>query len=216
MRLRRSAFAHVLKLGSGRSLLVHAVSQLRLAVDDDAAALLDAFAEPRELPGAFAALSANFRQEPRVLAGAVAALMERGFLTEHEPETEAAGFASALAETGARDPAAQLDKYRLGRREGALDYWAAHETRPLTALAAGGPRLDVALIGDCDVQMEAEFLRSRPAPEATSLCRRDLPRRSGPRRRASLRRHRRRRVARARRRCSKTGPAIISPRSAGC
>ena len=159
MLLRRSAFTHILKLSPGRALLVHAVSQIRLAVDDDAAALLEAFAEPIELPGDFAALAMRFQQEPRVLAGAVAALLERGFLTEHDVETEAAAFARELSQTGARDPAAQLDKYRLGRRDGALDYWAARETRPLAALAANGPRLDVALIGDCDVQMEAEFLR---------------------------------------------------------
>ena len=101
MLLRRSAFTHILKLSPGRALLVHAVSQIRLAVDDDAAALLEAFAEPIELPGDFAALAMRFQQEPRVLAGAVAALLERGFLTEHDVETEAAAFARELSQTGA-------------------------------------------------------------------------------------------------------------------
>jgi FkbH-like protein len=159
MLLRRSAFAHVLKLAPGRALLIHAVSQMRLAVDDSAAALLDAFATPRDLPADFAALAEQFGQEPGTLAGAVAALWERGFLTECDPLSEAAAFAHDLAQTGARDPAAQLDKYRLARREGAQDYWAASATRKLGDLAAKGRRLDVALIGDCDVQMEAEYLR---------------------------------------------------------
>ena len=159
MLLRRSAFAHVLPLAPGRALLVHAVSQMRLAVDDEAAALLDAFASPRELPADLGVLAARFGQEPRTLAGAVGALLERGFLTELEPQSETAAFARELGQTGARDPAAMLDKYRNRRREGALDYWAAQETRPLGRLAETGRRLDAALIGDCDVQMEAEYLR---------------------------------------------------------
>jgi FkbH-like protein len=169
MLLRRSAFVHALKLGAGRALLVHAVSQMRLAVDDDAAALLDAFATPRDLPADFAALAERFGQPPMTLAGAVAALMERGFLTESDPAAEAQAFARDLAETGARDPAAQLDKYRLRRREGALEYWAARETRPLVALAARGRRLDIALIGDCDAQMEAEYLRIEAAGRGLDL-----------------------------------------------
>jgi FkbH-like protein len=158
MLLRRSAFVHVLPLEAGRSLVVHAVSQMRLAIDDDAAALLDAFAVPRELPAELDALAAQFRQPPRILAGAIAALVERGFLTERAPERESAALARELSETGARDPAAMLDKYRARRREGAQDYWAAKETRPLSGLAQAGRRLDLALIGDCDVQMEAEYL----------------------------------------------------------
>ncbi len=159
MLLRRSAFAHVLPLGPGRALLIHAVSQMRLAVDDAAAALLDAFSSPRELPVEFAALGETFGFDIQTLAGAVAALMERGFLTECEPANEAAAFAQDLNQSGARDPAAMLDKYRARLREGAQDYWAARETRPLAQLATQGRRLDVALIGDCDVQMEAEYLR---------------------------------------------------------
>ena len=158
MLLRRSAFVHVLPLGPGRLLIVHAVSQLRLAVDDEAAALLDAFANPCELPAELASLAARFGQEPRTLAGAIAALVERGFLTEHDSAAEASAFARELSQTGARDPAALLDRYRERRHEGARAYWAAQETRPLASLAASGRRLDVALIGDCDVQMEAEYL----------------------------------------------------------
>ena len=112
MLLRRSAFVHVLPLAPGRSLIVHAVSPLRLAVDDDAAALLDAFARPRELPADLASLCERFGQEPRALAGAVAALVERGFLTELDAEAEAVALARELNETGARDPAAMLDRFR--------------------------------------------------------------------------------------------------------
>ena len=159
MLLRRSAYAHSLTLAPGRVLLVHALSQMRLALDERALALCDAFAIPRRMPDDMAALAAGFGEAPRVLAGAVAALMERGFVTEAEPAAEAAAFADQLNAQGARDPAALLDRFRAQTREGAQDYWAAHETRSLQSLAPAGQRLDVALIGDCDVQMEAEYLR---------------------------------------------------------
>ena len=159
MLLRRSAFAHVLPLAPGRFLLVHALSHLRLALDEPAVALFEAFAAPRRMPQDMAALAAAFGEAPRTLAGAVAALLERGFLTEHEPAAEAAAFAQALGDNGARDPGAALDQRRAQLKEGAQDYWAAHETRSLQTLAPAGRRVDVALIGDCDVQMEAEFLR---------------------------------------------------------
>jgi len=159
MLLRRSAFSHLLPLGRNRALILHAVSQLRVAVDDEAAALFDAFATPRRLPDDFAELSARFGYDRRMLAGAIASLTERGFLTEQLPEEEAATLARELGDLGARDPGDLIDKYRRGRRDGALDYWAASETRPLGELAAPARRLAVALIGDCDLQMEAEYLR---------------------------------------------------------
>ena len=159
MQLRRSAFAHVLTLAPGRLLLIHALSQLRLALDERAVALLDAFATPLNMPDDMRALATTFGEDPRTLAGAVAALMERGFLTEADPAAEAAAFAAALGDNGARDPGAQLDQFRAQAREGAQDYWAAHQTRSLQKLGQTGQRLDVALIGDCDVQMETEYLR---------------------------------------------------------
>ena len=159
MLLRRSAYAHALTLAPGRVLIVHALSQMRLALDERALALFEAFTIPRKMPDDMAVLAAGFGEAPRVLAGAVAALMERGFITEADPAVEATAFARALGDNGARDPAAMLDRYRAGAREGAQDYWAAHETRSLQSLAPAGRRLDVALIGDCDVQMEAEYLR---------------------------------------------------------
>src|SRR5580704_1632973 len=137
MLLRRSAFSHLLPLGRNRALILHAVSQLRVAVDDEAAALFAAFATPRRLPDDFAELSARFQYDRRLLAGAIASLTERGFLTEQLPEEEAATFAREL---GARDPCDLIDKYRRARRDGALDYWASRETRPLDELAAPARR----------------------------------------------------------------------------
>ncbi len=159
MHLRRSAYAHVLPLAPGRVLLVHALSQMRLALDERAVALFEAFAAPRKMPDDMPALAVEFGESARTLAGAVAALMERGFLTEADPAAETAAFARVLGDNGARDPAAVLDRHRASVREGARDYWAAHETRSLQSLAPAGRRLDVALFGDCDMQMEAERLR---------------------------------------------------------
>ncbi len=156
--LRCSSFAHVLALGPGRVLVLHAISSMRLAVDPEVAALFDLFAEPRELPRDFPELSRRTGYDVATLAGCIAALMERGFLTDQSPGVEADAQARALAETGARDPAEMLETYRRGRREGALDYWAARQTRGLADLAAPRRRLEIALLADCDLQMEAEFL----------------------------------------------------------
>ena len=78
-------------------------------------------------------------------------------LSEKSPEEEAAEIGSHLLETAGRDPGEMLDRFRRDRAEGAAPYWAASATRSLGDLATRRRRLDVALLADCDLQMEAEF-----------------------------------------------------------
>jgi FkbH-like protein len=158
MLLRRSAFTHVVELGGGRALILHAVTHVRLAIDEDVRRLVEAFRAPRDLPDDFAALSQLTGHDPPTLAGCLAALIERGFLTELTPEAEAREIAAGLRRTGARDPTEMLEKLRRERRDGAADYWASTTTRTARDLAAPRRRLEVALLADCDLQMEAEFL----------------------------------------------------------
>jgi len=159
MILRRSHFAHLLRLAPGRSLVFHAVTQLRMAIDDDVVALLAAFETPRALPEEGQAIALSLGVAMPALAGAVAALFERGFLTDKSVEDERAGFAAALDQTLGADPGEQLDRLRRDRREGAQDYWAAESTRRLASLGQPLRRVDVALFADCDLQREAEFIR---------------------------------------------------------
>ena len=120
--------------------------------------LLGCFDQPRSLPEDFAELSRVVGYDVPTLAGCVAALLERGFLTEKTAEEEAAEIASQLLETAGRDPGEMLDRFRRERGEGAASYWSASATRSLGDLATPRRRLEVALLADCDLQMEAEFL----------------------------------------------------------
>src|ERR1700678_583092 len=88
MILRRSRFTHVVALGGGRVLILHAVTQLRLAVDGEVERLLGCFDEPRSLPEDFPDLSRVVGYDVPTLAGCVAALLERGFLSEKTADKE--------------------------------------------------------------------------------------------------------------------------------
>jgi FkbH-like protein len=160
MILRRSTFAHVLGLDAGRLLMLHAVTQLRLAVDAEVGRLWACFESPRSLPEDFPALERELGHDAPTLAGCLASLMERGFLTGKSPEDEASEIAAQLKETGARDPAEMLERHRRDRAEGAAPYWASAATRSMGDLGTRRRRIDIALLADCDLQMEAEFLTS--------------------------------------------------------
>ena len=158
MILRRSRFTHVVALGGGRVLILHAVTQLRLAVDGEVERLLGRFDQPRSLPEDFPDLSRVVGYDVATLAGCVAALLERGFLSENTADEEAAEIASRLLETAGRDPGEMLDRFRRERGEGAAAYWAASATRSLGDLAMQRRRLDVALL-------ERGFLSEKTADE---------------------------------------------------
>ena len=50
MILRRSRFVHQLPVSKDRTLIVHAISHMRLPADRDISALVEYFAEPRRIP----------------------------------------------------------------------------------------------------------------------------------------------------------------------
>jgi hypothetical protein len=60
MILRRSRFIHQLPVGKDRTLIVHAISHMRLPADRDIGALVDHFAEPRRIPEDCDAMTALF------------------------------------------------------------------------------------------------------------------------------------------------------------
>ena len=99
----------------------------------------------------------------------MASLLERGVLTDKAPDEELAATAATLAETSGRDPGEMLERFRRARQEGAQPYWATATARGIADLDGRRRRLDAVLLGDCDLQMEAEFLRWR-APGAASIC----------------------------------------------
>jgi FkbH-like protein len=169
MILRKSRFVHHLPVGADRVLLVHAVSHLRLAVDAAVAQLVEHFERPRSLPEEGDDLAGLMGCDRAVLEGCVATLVERGVLTERSPEEELADIAARLSDTHGRDPVALLERYRRELKEGSAPYWAAGTAHGLGDLGGANKRLDVILYGECDIHMEADFLRREAARRGLDL-----------------------------------------------
>jgi FkbH-like protein len=159
IRLRKSSFVHQINVGPNSVLLVHAISQLRLKVDDELGRLMIYFAEWREFPAAFAEIAKLLPYDDQILAGTVNALRERGLLTDKSAEEELTEIATRLGPTHGRDPEELLDRYRRELKEGTRDYWTVKTSQTIQDIGTTKPRLDLILFGDCDVHMEADFLR---------------------------------------------------------
>jgi FkbH-like protein len=159
MRLRRSSFVHQIEVGSNSVLLIHAISQLRMKVDDELARLMSFFSDWREFPSAFAEIRTLLPYDDEVLARTVSALHERGLLTDKSAEEELAAIAQKLKSTQGRDPEELLERYRRELKEGTKDYWTVKASQTIQQVGHNKPRLDLILFGDCDVHMEADFLR---------------------------------------------------------
>jgi len=169
MRLRRSSFVHKIPVGPDRVLLVHAVSHLRFLANAEIAAVFDFFETPRTLPNEALPLMTTLGCDRDTLANVVGALLERGALTEKDPEAEAAEFGALLAASYGRDPRELLEHYRRETKEGGLDYWATGAAHGLADFAGAKPRIDAVLFGDCDIHMEADFLRREGARRGIDL-----------------------------------------------
>jgi hypothetical protein len=169
MILRKSRFVHELPVGTDRVLLVHAVSHLRLPVDAGVAKLVDRFDRPRRVPDEYDALANHMGCERAILENCVNTLIERGVLTDRSPEQELADIAVQLAPTHGRDPIELLERYRRELKEGSASYWAAGTAQGLSDLGGAKKRLDVILYGECDIHMEADFLRREAARRGVDL-----------------------------------------------
>ncbi len=157
MLLRLSRFVHIIPIAKGRFLIVDAISHVRLTVDEDVAALIQTFTTPQVVA------------DPLPAGGAIAAMVERGMLTQQTPEEELADVASVLAPYHGRDPDALLQKFRREAKEGGEPYWAASKALGLADLAGDRLRVDLVLLGDCDLHLEADFLRREGARRGLDL-----------------------------------------------
>ncbi len=104
MRLRKSGFVHQIHVGRDSILLIHAISQLRLKVDDELGRLMIYFSEWREFPAAFAEIAKFMPYDDQVLAGSIDALRQRGLLTDKDADAELAEVVQKLSPTLGRDP----------------------------------------------------------------------------------------------------------------
>jgi hypothetical protein len=168
--IRSSRYLHVVDLGGGSALLIHALSQVRLTVDAQVAGFVRWFETPRKMPEQLADLPGRDGLEDDILARCLATLMEHGVLTDLEPEAEAAAASTRLGDLHGRDPKEALDRWRLGAKVGAEPQWAVAGARSTKDLGwRAKHRIDVLLFGDCDLQMEADFLKSAAQPLLSRL-----------------------------------------------
>jgi len=167
--LRRSRFLHQIPVGEARTLLVHAVSQQRRVVDDNLAAIINFFAAPRELPQDFDALTKLTPASPEGLVNLLAALTEQDILTQKTAEEELADASAAFSPTHGRDPDALVDAYRRQRQSGGESYWAATAALGVEDLTRPARKVRALVMGDCDLQMESDFLRQEAAGRGIEL-----------------------------------------------
>jgi HAD superfamily phosphatase (TIGR01681 family) len=154
MQIQLSRYVHLTPVGDDRTLVLHAVSQLRLVVDAEVAKILSWFA------GGLANAPVGPGMAPNILAGCLATLMEQGVLTALAPDEEAATVSAQLSSLYDRDPGAALDAVRRAAKTGADPYWSVRTAAGAGDLALEADARTVLFFGDCDLQMEADFLRA--------------------------------------------------------
>ncbi|THD53840.1 MAG: HAD-IIIC family phosphatase [Phenylobacterium sp.] len=157
MHLRLSSFVHLVPITDDRVLVVDAISHVRLVVNAEVAELIRGFAAPQHA------------SEPPPTGGVIAAMLERGMLTERTPAEELADVAQVLGPYHGRDPDALLQKYRREAKEGAEPYWAVTKALGIEDLDGSRARIDLILLGDCDIHMEADFLRREGAQRGVDV-----------------------------------------------
>jgi len=114
-------------------------------------------------------LIALFAQPRDVVDGAFDALIERGVLTDKSPEQEQEALTGELTAHHGRDPADMVERLRRQAKEGGHAYWATGPALNAADMQGGRRKLEVLLFGDCDVQMEADFLRRKAADRGWDL-----------------------------------------------
>jgi len=159
MSLRRSQFVHLLPLSGDTALAIHAISQQRLPVTAEVALLIRCFEAPLDLDIALPGLAAELGHDQATVRACTLMLLDRGVLTDHSAEDERAAIARELTALHGRDPAEALDRYRRAHAEGSHPYWSVQAPRGIDEAGRLQRRLDLLLFGDCDVQMETDFLR---------------------------------------------------------
>jgi len=169
MRLRRSRFIHTVRLSDKRALVINAVTQVRLTIDHELASLLEEFDEFQYLDEAVPILAKRFGYDQDTVLVCVSSLYEKKILTDRAPEEELADVASLLGELHGRDPEDLLDRHRRSLKEGSVPYWAVSASQGIDDQSGAKQRLNILLFGDCDVQMEVDFLRREAARRGIDL-----------------------------------------------
>lgn len=149
----------MLPLDTGNTLCVHALLQTRLVLKPDVVALLDAFRSPRRVGEVLDTWFGPPGGEARAPLAAISSLLAQAVLFAGTPDAEREKFVVMLSQWYGRDPeAARLASLRLSAKQ--APRFAAPAARGLDGFSAAGRRLDVVMVGLCDVQIEMDVLRA--------------------------------------------------------
>lgn len=170
MALRISSYVHLLPIGVDRVLVVHAMTGLQLSVSSEVSNILCYFSQPRDMPANCDDLERSISRKSASLNRCIAALIKRNLLTEKSAEEERALYVEKLSSTFGRDPLVLLEHYRRGLKEGAQPYWSVTHSCGIDQLGASGKHVEAILFGDCDMQMESDFLRREALRRGFDLC----------------------------------------------
>ena len=158
MILRVSNFLHLVPLDQGRNLLIHALRDHRLTIDPDVSGIIGFFQTPRTMPGDMGELIARSGFDQNTLLGFLTQLLDQEILTDKSIDQENLAAQAKLGQLHGRDPAQLLDHYRRSIAQGTTHYWAVGSAKSMADFTTNGRRIDAILLGDCELQMEADFL----------------------------------------------------------
>ena len=177
MIFRRSRFVHLLPVGQGRTLIVHAISHMRLPADSEISALLDYFSQARRSPK----ISTRWRRcspSPPIPAADLRDAVE-GTVMElqvaPDPDRDDAGRRTGCDGCGTLRQAWARPRGNAGELPAQVEGGRRVLLGGRRVLRPGGFRRVRAgasmplLFGDCDIQMEADFLRREAARRGIDL-----------------------------------------------
>jgi FkbH-like protein len=154
----RSQFLEVLPLDTGNFLCLQTLVQARLVVKPEVLAILDAFAAPRRLGDVIDEFVRDRRGASDRLHHVVTAFVQNRMLFAGTHDEERTQYLAVLSQWYGRDPETARQAARRFTSQ-AVPRFAAPVARDLDSFVPAGRRLDVVMVGLCDVQIEMDVLR---------------------------------------------------------
>jgi FkbH-like protein len=155
----RSRYLHVVPLDTGSFLAVQTLQQARAVLQPDVLDLLNSFSEPRQVgPWVKEYAASRGLAEDKILQ-CVKGLLDVKMLFAGTEEAEERTYKALLSQLFGRDPeAARVAAMRWASQQ--VPRFAAPAPRDLESFAALERRLDLVLVGLCEVQVGMDVLRS--------------------------------------------------------
>jgi FkbH-like protein len=155
----KSRFLQVVALDTGNHLCLHTLQQARVVLKPEVLELLDSFDLPRRVGDWAPEYARAHGLRPERVLEYVRGLMDAKLLYTGTPESEAATYRTLLSQLFGRDPeTARLASLRWASQQ--VPRFAAPAPRDLESMAPLGRRLDLVLVGLCEVQVGMDVLRS--------------------------------------------------------